>query len=85
MSAPLDVNAEITRLTNLWCDRRELGPLRTILNAWPMAMGLTDEVADLAAALKHIKAAYRDSLPPDEIEKVRLLWSQVQQALDRRN
>ncbi len=42
MSACLDVNAEISSLIERWCDRRALGPLRIILNAWPMAMGLTE-------------------------------------------
>ena len=76
----LDVRAEIERLIDRWCERRELAYLRIILPAWPMAMGLTDEVAELASALKHLKAMHRDTMPADELKTIRLLWS----ALDQR-
>jgi len=80
----LDVTGEFNRLVGAWCDRRELGPLRTILQAWPIRMGLTGEFRELAAALKHIQAMYHDTLPQEETERVRMLWSQLKQALDSR-
>jgi hypothetical protein len=74
----------INGLIDSWCGRRDLNPLRIMLPAWPMPMGLTDNWEDLRAALRHLRAMCRDSLPAPEIEQMGRAISLVEQALSKR-
>lgn len=67
---PEDFDKELGVLIDAWCERRELALLRTILLAYPRVSGLTDEWADLATALKTIRAQYQQSLVNDELDRV---------------
>jgi hypothetical protein len=67
---PENFDAELGKLINSWCERRELRLLSTILPAYPRVSGLTDEWANLAAALKTIRAQHSNSLANGEIDRV---------------
>lgn len=53
-------------LVDHWCERRALGPLRLILQAYPLASGLTDEWHQLYQALRLIRSQYDKQLPEEE-------------------
>jgi hypothetical protein len=57
-------------LVDAWCDRRCLGALRRILQAYPMASGLTDSWGELAIALEDVRAFARDEVTPLELQSV---------------
>ncbi len=57
-------------LIDAWCERRQLKLLRTILTAYPIVSGLTDEWGDLATALKTIRMQHSSLLAPEEIDRV---------------
>jgi hypothetical protein len=56
----LDVVGAVAYLIDSWCERRCLGPLRQILQAWP-PNGLTDGAYDLLEALRLGRAAAGDA------------------------
>ena len=76
-----DLYAEMARLVDAWCDRRALRPLRILLPAWPPPMGLTDDLSELLAALRHVRAMCRDELPAAEREAIRLAITDLQRSL----
>jgi hypothetical protein len=78
-----DVNAEIRRLVEVWCDRRELAALASLLPAWLANNGLTDGWAFLNEAIKHTYAAGRD-LPFDERNVLKKLYVTIDVALRNR-
>lgn len=84
MTGDMDINAELANLVDFWCDRRELACLRIILPAWPMPMGLTDEVHELYDALRHLKAMVGDRMPPNELDIVRRCLSVLERSLGGR-
>jgi hypothetical protein len=80
---PPDFHRELTALLNDWCDRRALEPLRIVLPHYPMFNGLTDEVAELARALKTVRAKIGSTLPPKEFDRIVALLHAVEDALER--
>lgn len=60
-----------------------LNPLRYILPAYPISMGLSDEWHKLEYALKDIRAMYRDELGPEEKEKLNRAILQVQKVVEK--
>jgi hypothetical protein len=58
-------------LINGWCERRALGPLRYLLDAYPGGLAHTDQQFELVEALKKVKAFCRDDLTQEELRLVR--------------
>jgi hypothetical protein len=63
----LDVVGAVTYLIDAWCERRCLGPLRQVLQAWP-PNGLTDGAYELLSALRLARAASREVATQFEYE-----------------
>ena len=70
-------------LVNAWCDRRLLKALATLLPAYSMPMGLSDDWARLYESLRSTRASCRDELPTMELEQVDAAISFVNQTLNR--
>lgn len=70
-------------LVDGWCERRALNPLRHILSAYPLSMGLSDEWHKLDEALKDIRALCKDELEVEENEKLNRATLLVQNILNR--
>lgn len=58
--------ATLDSLVNCWCERRALGPLRLVLQAYPLASSLSDEWHELYKALRLIRSQYDKQLPEEE-------------------
>ena len=67
---PDEFDKELGVLIDAWCERRELGLLRTVLPAYPRVSGLTHEWGHLATALKTIRAQHQESLVNNELDVV---------------
>jgi hypothetical protein len=78
-----NVNKEIHRLVERWCDRRELGALASLLPAWLANNGLTDGWEILHDALKHTYAVC-NHLPSDERDALKRLYVTIDVALRNR-
>ena len=78
-----DFTARVSTLIDHWCERRALGPLREILQAWPQHMGLTDEWGELYGRLHRIAGLGHD-LPPAERDEVADLATFAWRAVHRR-
>ena len=78
-----EFNRKSDELINGWCDRRELTPLRLLLNGRAAFKGLTDGYEDLAHALKSIRAQNRDVLTAKESKIIIELQHEIAGALDR--
>jgi hypothetical protein len=63
----LDVVGAVAYLIDSWCERRCLGPLGQILEAWP-PNGLTDGAHELLGALRLARAASREVATQFEYE-----------------
>jgi hypothetical protein len=74
----------MTALLDSLCARRALDPLRVLLPHWPIYNRLTDEWAELAAALKTTRVQYRERLSEEELELVISLQHAAEAALDGR-
>jgi hypothetical protein len=70
-------------LLNGWCDRRAFQPLRIVLPHYPMYNGFTDELVELARALKTVRAKLGSALPPEEFDKVVALLHAAESALNK--
>jgi hypothetical protein len=70
MRSASEVQREIDRLVNAWCDRRCLGALREILRGWPLSSGLTDDWAQLLDALEKVRAFARAQLTEEELARL---------------
>jgi hypothetical protein len=84
MSSPDDVSAILDRLVTAWCERRALGPLRYILQGYPPASHLTDELHRLLEAMKDVRGLSRDSLTEDEYRDLTRAMILLQDALEKR-
>ena len=67
---PDEFHTEVQSLIDIWCHDRALNPLRAVLNAYPVASGLTDEWYAIADAFKTIRAQYRAELSGDVLDRV---------------
>ena len=79
--AERDANAEVLRLLDSLCDRREYGLLRAVLMAWPHN-GLTDGIEELVQSLKGLRRDER--LTDAEKETVGLAIEGYSLSLNRR-
>lgn len=70
-------------LIDRWCSRKQLKPLRHLLNGQASLNGLTDGWAGMLTELNTIRAQCTDELQPDEFETVVQLIHKVQEALER--
>jgi len=84
MSSPDDVPAILDRLVAAWCERRALGPLRYILQGYPPASHLTDELHRLLEAIKDVRGLSRDSLTENEYRELTRAMILLQDALEKR-
>ena len=71
----------IDTLIDNWCERRALQPLRILLPAWPLGMGLTDDWRRIREALRHCRAMAGSSLPQNEQTQLNELIAAVDQIL----
>ena len=81
---PEQFHSAMSELLNSFCDRRAWDPLRIILPCYPMPNGFTDELVNLATALKTVHVRLRDYLTDLEAERLVSLLHAVETALDRR-
>lgn len=80
---PPDFHDEMTALLNDWCDRRALEPLRLVLPHYPIFNGHTDELAELARALKTVRTEMRPTLPLEEFDRIVAVLHALEDALER--
>ena len=78
-----DLNEELPKLIDAWCERRALGPLRQVLPHWPHN-GLTDGFYELKTALENARAFGRDELLAPEQQILSQLISVLDHALSNR-
>lgn len=69
----MEVDERVAALVDAWCERRSLRVLREILRGWSRTGGLTDDWAELAGALKGVRASARDELTDGEADEVERL------------
>jgi hypothetical protein len=81
MMADTDLQTIVDGLIDAWCERRALAPLRILLPAWPMPMGLTDDWHTLRDALRHVRAMAKDVLTEDEKNSLNTAIALVDQAI----
>jgi len=84
MSSPNEVPAILDRLVTGWCERRALGPLRYILQCYPPASYLTDELHRLLEAMKDVRGLAGDALTEDENRDLTRAIILLQDALQNR-
>lgn len=60
----------LSDLLGAWCDRRAFNLLRVVLSSYPVGLGLTDEWAKLAKALKTVRMLYGSELSDIEMNKI---------------
>ena len=84
MNSPNDVPAILDRLVTAWCQRRALAPLRYILQGYPPASHLTDELHRLLEAMKDVRGLSGDSLTEDEDRELTRAIILLQDALEKR-
>ena len=70
-------------LIDRWCSRKQLKPLRHLLNGQASLNGLTDGWSDMLTELKTIRSQCTDELQQDEFEKLVQLIHHAQAALER--
>lgn len=79
----MDVNEDIGRLVNAWCERRALNQLRIVLQHWPPPNGFTDEWHQILEDLRHVRAMCRDDLQQHgELDAVGGLIGQISSVLN---
>lgn len=59
---------ELDRLVDAWCEERQLEALRLLLPVWPLHSALTDGLGDLMMALRRIENSA--NLKPEHRESV---------------
>jgi|WetSurMetagenome_2_1015567.scaffolds.fasta_scaffold797118_1 hypothetical protein len=64
-----EANKIVSELIDAWCERRAIRALRILLPAWPHN-GLTDGVAELADALRGVRARARTELTDEEVAQL---------------
>ena len=84
MSSPDDVFAILDSLVAAWCERRALDPLRYILQGYPPASHLTDELHRLLEAMKDVRGLSRASITEDEYRELTRAMILLQDALEKR-
>jgi hypothetical protein len=75
------VYGPLSRMVDAWCERRDLGHLAALLPAYVYNFGLTDGWAELAEALRTIRA--QRNLPDDEQAEIERLVVLVERVVYR--
>ena len=75
------VYGPLAELVDAWCERKDLGPLSTLLPAYTSNNGLTDGWADLLEALRILRGSHR--LPAHEHAEVERLVVVVERIVYR--
>ena len=70
-------------LIDKWCTRKELNPLRHILNGISSLNGLTDGLEEMLGELQTIRSQYAQEIAEDEMEAVVKLIHATEAALKR--
>jgi hypothetical protein len=78
----VDPNVVVEFLIDRWCERRALGPLGRILQAWPN-LGMTDGYGALRNALAAVRSVERDNLDSVESELVHIAQNGIDRLLNR--
>jgi hypothetical protein len=78
---PQEFDREMTGLLNDWCDRRAIAPLRKVLPHYPMPNGFTDELTELACALKTVRVQLGATLSSQELDRLIVLLQATEDAL----
>ncbi len=78
-----EVDALVGALVDSWCEHRNLCALRTILSAYPMPMGLSEDWYRLRDALVFVRAECRDALLGSERDQLEHVIALVDAALVR--
>lgn len=77
--SPEEIGTRIDFLVSAWCARKELVPLRHILNGSASINGLTDGWAGLLEALQIIRAQCKEHITEQELDAV----VELQQEMNR--
>lgn len=72
-----ELNGKLQSLISAWCERKELVPLRRILNGSAAINGLTDGWAGLLVELQAIRAQDRALLTEHELDLVVELQQEI--------
>jgi hypothetical protein len=68
-----DLNADLLKLADRWCERRAFLPLRPLLNGLAALNGLSDGFHECIDALKDIRNSAKGTITKDEEDEVRRL------------
>ena len=74
---------KLNHLIDKWCSRKELKPLRRILNGQASLNGLTDGWGEMLNELKSIRAQNSKELDPEELKIVVELIHATEKILGR--
>ena len=74
----------LDHLITEWCERRALGPLRYLLDAYPRFLAHTDRQFELVEALKKVKVLCGDDLTQQERHLVRQAYDFFEERLRAR-
>ena len=70
---PLELQQDVGKLVDAWCDRRSLRALREILAGYPITSPLTDGWAELLKALEGVRAVAGNELTREDADSVEKL------------
>jgi hypothetical protein len=79
----LSFQQRMDSLLDSLCATRALGPLRVLLPCYPVPNGFTDEVGQLAVALKTVRMQHRQGLTEDQLNLVISLQHSAESALSK--
>ncbi len=79
-----DIQSELKRLADSWCERCALGVLHLFLPGYFALNGLTDGWAALETALKDVLAFAKDEITEEERNELERIMIVVQSAIYRR-
>ena len=74
---------DLKKLTDGWCERRALRPLRHFLPGYFALNGLTDGFATLETALKDVLVFAKDEITEEEKKEAKRLMILIQKAIYR--
>jgi len=78
-----DISENLDFLIDRWCSRKELEPLRKVLNGKAGINGLTDGWAELLLELKSVRAQDKGNLQSEEYDMVVELIHTTEKILGR--
>jgi hypothetical protein len=78
-----DLQRDLRKLADGWCERRALVPLHYFLRGYFAQNGLTDGFADLETALNDVLVSAKSHITDEEAKEVKRLMILIQQAIYR--